>query len=303
MASKQKRGVVIGSALIRTHNIVDISTLNEPGGPRQSFTYWHRPDMAEEVIRQSLLYFDELQWPNNDWSPVIVPGLEILEQQGFLKRDTVAISRPPPGAKAVNWWELMRGVHTRQFQQLDAVEPGVWSFAPVGPEIGFWPPQNNVDHPAIKIELYNALPVPRGDVQYADVLDLKSRRHAELEQLRDRLETLYLDVVGSGDVPLAKTRALEQLDKAITDLTSVVRAARLNAVYKTLSISLLLEAGRQGLESATTLGVPAEYGAVIGVAGALYKFTKEYSAAPVSRAGPLLYLYRAAQEGVVDLPV
>ena len=299
-SNRQKRGVVIGSHLVRGQNFIDRKTFRgEPGGT-QKFVYTPRLDMVESVIRQSILYFDELVWPKNNLIPVKVPGLEVLEEQGFLKRPDIAI-KPPAGR--VNWPELERGAYTWQFKQLDSVEPGVWSFAPVGPEIGFWPPQANLDRPAIKIELYNALPVPHPDVHYADILDFRSRRHAELEQLRERLEALYLEIVASGDVPLSKIRALENLDKAITDLAAVIRDGRLRALYKSVDIGVLIRDAYLGAKIAEQVGGSAEYGAITGVAGALYKFLKGHIASPISRAGPLEYVFNAVRENIVDLPV
>jgi hypothetical protein len=181
-------------------------------------------------------------------------------------------------------------VNTQVFQELDRSEPNKWVFAPFGPGADFWPPQALTKCAAIEIELYNALPVPNAGVEYAGILDFKSRRQAELLQFRSYMDHLYLDVINSRDMVRSKTRALQQLDSAITDLAAALRASTLHWVWSSRVVPVLIEpvtAGFGAAGAADLLKLPEKVVVAAGVAGAAYKFATTKIKSPVTRVGPL----------------
>jgi len=74
---------------------------------------------------------------------------------------------------------------------------------------------------SLRFELMNALPVPRGDVLVADLLEFKERRADELHVLHDNLDNLYLDILKSPDQELTTKKTLADLKKAIENLDAV----------------------------------------------------------------------------------
>ncbi|HZO21116.1 MAG TPA: DUF6236 family protein, partial [Steroidobacteraceae bacterium] len=149
---------------------------------------------------------------------------------------------------------------------------------------------------------YNSLPVPAPDVPYAEILDLKARRGPELHALREHLEKLYLSVINSNDIFRSQIVALRDLDASIATLARLMVESKLECLWQTLSVELLMEAGvgtATGAELAELGRQPVAYGAAAGLAGALYVFAKKRLKSVVSRAGPLAYLVHATHEEVI----
>jgi hypothetical protein len=297
-----KRGVVLGSVYIRPYSLANAAALARmPGGAEKLFMM-RRPELLEPVVRKSILYFDELECPDNDLEPQEFPEIELLVQQKIITRRTLYIDRSQVPRTPGDHMSALRSVNTQTFLNLDKTEPAKWVFAPLSIEPGFWPPEILVSHEAIEVELSNMLPVPDAGVDYADILDFKLRRHAELQQLREYLDELYLSVMGSNEFPRSKTAAMDKLDKAFTDLAAVIREGGLRAFHRSVKISLL--AGIDAASGARSLGA-ASTGSVqmAGALAGVYKFGKTSLLSPVSRAGPLSYIHETATEGVVRFPV
>jgi hypothetical protein len=297
-----KRGVVLGSAYIRPYSLVNAAALARIPGGAQKLFMMRRPELLEPVVRKSILYFDEIECPNNDLEPQDFPEIELLVQQQVVTRRTLYIDRSQVPGSPGDHMSALRSVNTQTFLNLDQAEPAKWVFAPLSIEPGFWPPQILASHEAIEVELSNMLPVPDTGVEYADILDFKSRRHAELHQLRDYLDELHRSVIDSNDLPRSRTAAMNKLDEAFTDLAAVIRESGLRAFHRSVKISLL--AGIDTASRAESLGAASSGNVQIaGVLAGLYKFGRTSLLSPVSRAGPLAYIHETATEGVVRFPV
>jgi len=297
-----KRGVVLGSVYIRPYSLVNAAALARVPGAAQKLFMMRRPELLEPVVRKCILYFDELECPNNDLEPQDFPDIDVLVQQKIVTRHTMYIDRAQvPGTPGAHM-SALRSVNTQAFLNLDRAEPAKWVFAPLSIEPGFWPPEILVSHETIEVELANMLPVPDAGVEYADILDFKLRRHAELRQLREYLDELCLSVIDSNDIPRAKSVAIAKLDKAFTDLAAVIRESGLRAFHRSVKISLLAGTGAPA-EAVPPAAASVGNAQIAGVLAGLYKFGRTSLKSPVSRAGPLAYIHETATEGVGRFPV
>ena len=287
-----KRGVVLGSVYIRPYSLVNAEALARIPGGAQKLFMMRRPELLEPAVRKSILYFDEIECPNNDLEPQDFPEIDLLVQQKVISRRTLYIDRSQVPRTPGDHMSALRSVNTQIFLNLDQAEPAKWIFAPLSIEPGFWPPQILVSHEVIEVELFNMLPVPDAGVEYADILDFKSRRHPELQQLRGCLDELYVSVLESNDIPRSKTAPMTKLDKAFTDLAAVIRESGLRAFHRSVKISLL--AGIAAASRAGSLGAASMGNVQIaGVLAGFYKFARVFLLSPVSRAGPIAYIHES----------
>src|SRR5579871_365742 len=237
------RGIVLGTYFQRAYVFIGMAAVQrlrrgETAHPEpHRALYKPRPELVDPAIRRSLLYFDRIEWPTNNLLPPEVPGFEILQQQGILTRTHLHIS-PSAAQYTGDLYDVSIGAHRLAFQRLEATESGQWTFGHLGTnDIPWWGPQLVADQPAIaemraiEFELYSALPVPASSVQFAEILDFKERRRAELMALRTHLDDLYTEIVNSADVPRTKTVGRERLDRALSDLADAMRASRFKAQW------------------------------------------------------------------------
>jgi len=296
-----KRGIVLGNVWVQPLSFLNPAAILGQPGAKQEFAVMLRPDFLEPVVRKCVLYFDEIEYPNNDFDPQDLPEIELLVQQNVVTRRMMYIDRSHMPVSAGERISAIRSANTEVFRLLDQSEPAKWSFAPLCYEPGIWATRNLINHQAIEIELSNMLPVPDVGVEYADILDFKHRRAPELQQLRAYMDKLFLGVIDSNDIPRAKIVALNDLDKALADVATVIGESGMRAFYRTVKISVL--AGIDAAGRADLLGATPEYVKVAGLLSGVYTFAKTCIRSPVSRTGPLTYVHEAAKEGVVSLPV
>jgi hypothetical protein len=308
------RGVVIGSEWIRGD--ITISTADFLAGnpnPRQSYSYTPMPQFADPVIRRSLLYFDQIDWPTNDVVPPDFSRYALLEEQGLITHFEVRINQEAFERTRGGIGAVISGANVHAFMQREAENPGAWAFAPLAEDVPWWSPTAGAstelrleDKRAIQFELINALPVPAEDVEFADILDYRARRRDELLAMRAYLNELYGEIMGSRDLPHTKLAILTKLDAAIADVASTMRESGMRGKWFSVGVDLVLDVPgglRTGEWAENLMGSHTHYGAVIGVILGTYRFTKRYLKSPISRPGPLAYLVRAADEAVIELPV
>ncbi|WP_346140171.1 DUF6236 family protein, partial [Streptomyces virens] len=64
------------------------------------------------------------------------------------------------------------------------------------------------------------------------------KRNSELEALRDAIETLYIDVINSKDVPLSKTKAVENIEAKVLDIHKVLNEKKIKRGLSSVRIFL-----------------------------------------------------------------
>ena len=313
VADRNQRKVVLGSTWMRTHVIVSDSALFGNARPKQRGNYLYQRDAVDPVIRRSILYFDDVVRPKSNIFSDNIPGFEVLEEQGYIQRSEVEIPPQKPGTLLDPY--ILSLINEFSFRALDKEEPNTFVFAPLVEHTPWWTPEieQGVEKPSdstkelegVLFELYDALPVPAPDVNYADILDFKSRRADLLDEMRAHLDQLYQDIATSHDFPHARNTVLERLDKSIDGVARTMGEFGLKGTWQSAGMELLFDlSSGVGLSAkgAALLGVDATIGAVVGSGAGLYRFAKKNFQSPVERAGPLAFLVRAAQERVIELP-
>lgn len=234
--------------------------------------------LAPPDLRRYALYWDRLDFPDNNLIGVASsPEVEYLASAGVLGRTRVIVRQSGDvGALYVL-------AQFEAFQQLNAKDPGLWTIGQSAN--GFYaPPEISALNRGIEVELYEALPTPPDNVALSEVLEFKQRRVAELGALRANLDDLYLEISRAGDIPRAKTAALDRLGQTVADLNSVANEAWPSRVMSSVKVELnipdIVAKASAGLVIALSVGVPGAVGAAIGAAAASIKISINEMLAP-----------------------
>lgn len=223
-------------------------------------------------LRHYLLYWDKLDWPDNNIISLGDggPDIEFLKSTGVLERTVVKFS-----GFSGNIGYAMLGMQVAALQIRNDKEPGSWSLAQDSQEL-VASPEGTVEFRSIEMELYSAVPVPTRDVSYDDVLEFKRRRDDELKSFRSAMDDLYQEVIAAADIPRAKLQAITRLERAVQELNDVFGESFSKRFLSSLKVELnvpniaVLAAG--GAAAASTFGIPLAIGASAGAIAAVVKF-------------------------------
>ncbi|MGH6872119.1 MAG: DUF6236 family protein [Rhizomicrobium sp.] len=217
---------------------------------RDGSLYSEQSWLAEQELRFSLLFWDKLDFPDNNYiSSWGGRESDFLEQAGILKRTMVRFQNSMNGAAAVVQAHLMA------FQHLDEQEPGVWSLGAGRNSLTF-SGQDLDDGRGALVRLFQAIPVPDKEVPLEDILNFRSKRRDELLALRHSLEESYERILGAGDGEMALTREIEKLDRAISDQIKASKESKFKLRLSDIDISLNLVGASIGTGAGLALGLP-----------------------------------------------
>lgn len=171
-------------------------------------------NLNEIDINYFTLYWDKLVIPTNNIVNFGLPNENDLISCGVLQRPSF-LSENMHSRDFPNFYADMQ-IHTidllrRQNKDVD------WSMHFTGQEISL-PKEKAGLSQTIRMELFGLLPVPTADTHLHEILEFKQRRSSELESLHAHLDSLYLEVMSSGDVNLQKTKSLAGLKSSISDI-------------------------------------------------------------------------------------
>ncbi|MBL1218385.1 MAG: hypothetical protein D8M59_12925 [Planctomycetes bacterium] len=243
------RGIVIGPRLEFTAKSVSIRSFDQA------------------ALRQYLLYWDKLDWPKNNRISVNdqeYENLQLLTDVGVLERTDVRFAERGIGIAQALWWSQMLTLAAR-----DEKEPGRWA---IGQHLSaYWgPSENTVERRLIEVELYNAIPVPKADVPFERILGFKAKRRSELLSLRAHMDDLYQSIIAAGDIPRAKTTAIDKVQNAIQDLHAVFGESFSSRLLASVKVELNVHGLLSGAVGALAAGcVATSFGFSIGVAAAV----------------------------------
>ncbi len=247
----------------------------------------------EQALRMALLYFDRIDVPDNQLlSTGLGADADWLEQMGILHRTVIGFLGP---VGLSNLSEVLRAAASH----LEVSAPGRWSLG--GSNRSCLEPQSLVSDRGLIFRLLNSVPVPVEGTPFAEILNFKEARKAELMALRHHLDETYQGILASPDRPLAELTELEALDLAVSNALRVASESRLRFNLSDFRVSLGdLAAG--GFSASQTLDLT---GSVPLAAVAAFGGTSAASAASLSigcalkdrnHAGPFEYIVRAHQE-------
>lgn len=223
-------------------------------------------------LRQYLLYWDKIDWPDNNVISISGSNSEIdfLQTVGVLERTKIRFS-----GTCRNAGYAMLGMQMVALERRNKKDPGAWSLAQQS-ELLVGPTEGTIEAHTIEIELYSALPVPSANVSLEEVLEFKLKRSDELLRFRAAMDGLYLQVAGAADIPRAKLQTMDELQAALQELNAVFGesfARRLLASIKVeLNLPDFILKAVAGATSAATFGMPIAIGAAAGAIAASLKF-------------------------------
>ena len=115
----------------------------------------------------------------------------------------------------------------------------------------------------------------------------------ELIAFRAYIDELYLEISKSGDIPRAKTIAIQRIEKSINDVDRAADqswTSKLVSGFKVeLDLPTILEKAVAGAGVAAMAGLPMAMGAALGAASAVIKF--ELGLAPRVGGAPKDFAY------------
>jgi hypothetical protein len=223
-------------------------------------------------LRHYLLYWDLLDWPDNNIISFDSGGadIECLQSLGVLDRTRVQFTSFDGNiGYAILWMQLAA------FQKRNNEQPGCWSLAQQSQVLAS-SPKNTFETRTIEVDLCSAVPVPTADISFEDILQFKEKRHAELLCFRSVMDDLYQEVARAADIPRAKLQAVSQVEKAMQELHAVFGESFARRLISSLKVELnipniaVVAAG--GAAAATTFGFPLALGAAVGAVAAAVKF-------------------------------
>jgi hypothetical protein len=234
-----------------------------------------QPSFARASLRQYLLYWDKLDWPDNDRVSIRINNdddLNFLQKAGILQRSMVEL-----GDSVSSPAEAMLRAQTSALETLNQADPGAWSLAQHAAALASVA-EGTAESCVMELLLDSALPVPIDDTPIEDVLEFKERRRAELLRLQAAMDDIYfrLSEHDTRDVPRARLRELDLLDAALRDLHSAFAdsfARRLLSSMKIeLSVPSIAATALAGAVVGSTFALPLAAGAAFGAIAAAVKF-------------------------------
>lgn len=172
-------------------------------------------DPAPLDLRKYLMYWDEIDYPTNNFIHISSHDMDYLENAKFLKRTRINFSGTVNSGKG----EFFVAAQEAALRQNQEHEPGCWSLAQLS-GVPFYTQQTS--GLVIDFELYGMLPVPSEDTPLNDILEFKAKRKDELVAFRVYLDDVYQKIISSADIPRAKNTELIKLELAIKDLDKVL---------------------------------------------------------------------------------
>ena len=235
-----ERGVVLSPKFIElpTGNVLFESAVDD-FELRKYLTYWDKID----VPRSSMIDFDCWQFRH-------------LEQAGYLTRTPYGRPQEFRGMRLTNSQQIYIGycdnteiidcknitlnrecgqqiltAHEDVFNLKESIESGCWSKAQVSTSLMS---SSNLAKAAIEMELYNLLPVPAPNTPLDDIIKFKETRHDDLVRFRCYLDDIYQSILIAGDIPRAKSTALNRLESSLIDINRTMKESKINYVLDSL---------------------------------------------------------------------
>ncbi|MFH4797971.1 DUF6236 family protein [Vibrio alginolyticus] len=223
----------------------------------------------EFELRKYLTYWDKIDVPRSSMVEFDCWQLTFLEHAGFLKRTRYGRPQSSVGAFLRGSFDIdiqhcksariidckditihkdcgdqILLAHEDVFMQNASKEPGVWSKAQVSTSLKS---SGSCSREAIEMELYNLLPVPAVGTTLEDIIKFKETRHDELIKFRCYLDDIYQSVLVAGDIPRAKSTALNRLEQSLIDIQRTMKESKIEYFLDSLRSVVADTSGIGGL--------------------------------------------------------
>jgi hypothetical protein len=254
------------------------------------------PHLDPVELRFALLFWDRLVWPSSNVVSIgSNPDEQFLEGAGILRRHTFAVD----GEMAQ---EFARG-QIQTYLDLDNAEPGVWALAQG--ENSFLLKEGLAEAgTGALVELHRAIPIPSQAVPFAEILEFKQRRNAELTALRYHLESFVREIEQSQDKFFSLQQRVAEIDKACANLLILGKEWQFPVLLSDFKASISFNAIRffAGMGLGWNAGGPlghltATAAAVAGGAASVIDIKADFSLRSVKRPlSPYRYASHAHEE-------
>lgn len=218
-------------------------------------------DYSKHDLHSALLLWDAIDYPANNAVEVSNADLKSLEDLGALVRTRVEFSGRFSG-------EDLPKFSVAALDALDHVSPGRWSMYRRKDGLSF-SGADLVDRGGIDVALANAIPVPIEGLPFAELLEFREKRRDELLALRSRLDELAQKVALGPDHVRELVRAIDDMDRAISDQIKV--SAERFAIGNFLQFKMSVDLKGAGMAGASALavGLPLTAAAAAGIAAGI----------------------------------
>ncbi|WP_459567595.1 DUF6236 family protein, partial [Enterobacter asburiae] len=165
------------------------------------------------------------------WDRIVVPSTQIVHRKLKNEDDLLGlgvISRPM--LKGLETDGLVSRYLSYQLELLDKYrsenKSEDWSLHQVGEDFVSLE-SSDKQHSDLRIEIFNALPIPSENVPLADILEFKERKKQQFIDFHEYLDELYKHIITSPDEPLfrAKEGANKQVMSSQAD--SLIKISRI----------------------------------------------------------------------------
>jgi hypothetical protein len=210
------------------------------------------PDPLE--LRKYLLYWDKIDYPDNNIISISSPDIDYLQSTGVLNRSLIRFS----GHIQIKDGSLFLAAQTVAFNLNEKNQPGCWSIAQQSTS-QYYPEQ--ICKEGLEFDLFNILPVPSGKVPLNDILEFKAKRHDELVAFRTYLDEIYQQIIGAKDIPRAKVAALQRLELALKDIDKTLNESGIQRIASSIKTVInedftgVLGAGLGGAGLSSVIGM------------------------------------------------
>ena len=245
-----ERGIIIGPQVeidIATNLIHLISTEPNP-----------------QLLRHAVLYWDKIDFPQNNLLYINSPDIDFLEQEGIAQQTDIRINQ------SGNFATLYVQAQFEAFELLNQKDPDKWAIGQYAKNLIALPSVNLEKRHLVEMEINNILPVPPDDIPLADLLELKQKRKDEFALLRISIDELFDNALKWESLPHGKNMAIINLEKVITDIRKFVDTSWLNrgaSLKLEFNLPTLIEGFLTGQKLGESIGIPGlEYvGSLLGI--------------------------------------
>ena len=201
---------VIGRGIITTPFVLDSH------GPGQGFTIGKHLSAVD--VNYLALYWDKLVIPICDEINSGLPKENELLMSDLIYRPRIESEGNNIAKNILNFFEFTRTKTFQEFREKDKLTD--WFVQTIGTE--YAEEAKDLSSPlSLRLDLYDMLPVPRGEVQIDKILKFKSERKDELNALHELLDDIYKEFLNMQDLDFARAPSLNRLNQALVELNKV----------------------------------------------------------------------------------
>lgn len=259
--------------------------------------FFKRTDIDERKLRQYVLYWDKLDFPDNNIISIGgSPEIEYLESEGVLQRTTYTLNSFNSDIVS-----LFSRLQLETFRINNETENGNWSLAQPNSEL-FLPKDQSVITRNLEVQLYQSIPIPTSEVSLGDILTFKENRKDELLEFRGLMDDFYFELINSGDSERALISYVERVQRKIIEIDRVMNESKMSTFKGSVKIQFDLKKALKntliGGIGGSQFGFPT-LGSTLGFASSFINITSEMSLKPKVIPNELkdyAYLYYADKE-------